>query len=164
MVGSVTAVGAVITNGWAKGMPDITSSAPALNEEPGDPLLNQSGEVIGILYGSGPSPTFLPSQLVLGVADDLRSTGHVSHGWLGVEGAPADGSSGARVAALMAGSPASGLLHPGDVVVALDSVPIRSMAELRARLYVLAPDSRVGLSVVDGPTTHVVDVTLSASP
>jgi S1-C subfamily serine protease len=64
----------------------------------------------------------------------------------------------------MAGSPAAGLLEPGDIVVAMGSVPIRSMADLRARLYVLAPNSTVGLSVVDGTTTRVVDVTLSASP
>jgi S1-C subfamily serine protease len=64
----------------------------------------------------------------------------------------------------MAGSPANGLLHPGDVVVALGSVPIRSMADLRARLYVMAPKTTVGLSVVAGTSTHVVDVTLGASP
>jgi S1-C subfamily serine protease len=68
------------------------------------------------------------------------------------------------VAALMKGSPATGLLHPGDVVTAMGSVPIRSMADLRGRLYVMAPDSRIGLSVADGSTTRVVDVTLSASP
>jgi S1-C subfamily serine protease len=101
---------------------------------------------------------------VLGVADDLRSTGHVSHGWLGVQGMTATGGGGARVAALMKGSPATGLLHPGDVVTAMGSVPIRSMADLRGRLYVMAPDSRIGLSVADGSTTRVVDVTLSASP
>ena len=81
-----------------------------------------------------------------------------------MEGATATGSNGVRVAALMSGSPATGLLHPGDVVVALGSVPIRSMADLRARLYVMAPESKVGLSVLDGSTTHVVDVTLGASP
>ena len=70
----------------------------------------------------------------------------------------------ARVAALMTGSPAVGLLHPGDVVVALGSVPIRSMADLRGRLYVSAPDSKVALSVVQGTTSRVVDVTLGASP
>ena len=55
-------------------------------------------------------------------------------------------------------------IHAGDVVTAMGSVPIRSMADLRGRLYVTAPDSRIGLSVADGSTTRVVDVTLSASP
>ena len=92
---SVTAIGTMIGSGWAKGMPGITSPATAVNQEPGDPLLNQEGAVIGILYSAGTSSTFLPTQLVLGVADDLRSTGRVSHGWLGVRGATAAGSGGA---------------------------------------------------------------------
>jgi S1-C subfamily serine protease len=162
--GSVTAVGTEIASGWAKGMPAITSSVPAAHQEPGDPLLNPMGSVVGLLYGTGATSTFLPAQLVLGVADDLRSTGKVDHGWLGVQGATASTSGGARVAALMAGSPAHGVLEPGDVVMALDSMPIRSMADLRARLYVLPPHSTVGLAVDDGSTTHDVDVTLSASP
>jgi len=162
--GTVTGIDTEIAGGWARGMPVITSSPTAINQEPGDPLLDQEGAVIGILYSSGSSASYLPTQLVLGVTDDLRSTGRVIHGWLGVEGSTASGSSGARVAALMAGSPANGLLHPGDVVVALGSVPIRSMADLRARLYVMAPKTTVGLSVVAGTSTHVVDVTLGASP
>ena len=97
------------------------------------------------------------------MADDLRSAQHVTHGWLGVQGTT-PGSGGAQVAALMTGSPATGLLQPGDVVVAMGSMPIRSMADLRGRLYVLAPNSKVGLSVAEGATTHVVDVTLGASP
>jgi len=162
--GTVTGIDTEAPAGWAKGMPVITSSATAVNQQPGDPLLNQEGAVIGILYTSGPSASYLPTQLVLGVADDLRSTGRVIHGWLGVEGATASGPSGARVAALMAGSPATGLLRPGDVVVALGSIPIRSMADLRARLYVMPPQTTVGLAVLTGVSTRVVDVTLGASP
>jgi putative serine protease PepD len=168
--GSVTSIGTMIGSGWAKGMPGITSTTPSsFSEEPGDPLLNKDGAVIGILYQAGTpststSSTFLPTQLVLGVADDLRSTGKVSHGWLGVQGTTAPGSGGAEVAQLMTGSPAAGILQPGDVVVALGGVPIRSMADLRGRLYVLASKSTIELSVLEGATTHVVDVTLGASP
>jgi serine protease Do len=162
--GTVTGVDTGIASGWAKGMPAITTETTAVNQEPGDPLLNQEGAVIGILYTSGTSSTYLPSQLVLGVADDLRSAGKVVHGWLGVRGATAAGSSGAVVASLMTGSPALGLIDPGDVVVAMGSVPIRSMADLRARLYVMAPQTTVGLSVLDGSSMRVVDVTLSPSP
>jgi S1-C subfamily serine protease len=164
-VGSVTSIGTMIGSGWAKGMPAITSTVPSsVSQEPGDPLLNRDGAVIGILYQAGTSSTFLPTQLVLGVADDLRSAGKVSHGWLGVRGATAPGSGGAEVAQLMAGSPATGLLQPGDVVVALGAVPIRSMADLRGRLYVMAPDTPIELSVLEGTTVHAVDVTLGASP
>ena len=156
-------------SGPAGGMPDITSSPAAASQESGDPLLNPAGAVIGILYDVGPgtasaAPTFLPTQLVLGVADDLRSSGRVAHGWLGVQGTDVAGTSGARVAAVVAGSPAAGRLHSGEVILNMGSVPIRTMADLRARLYVLAPATTVALSVLDGAATHVVDVTLSASP
>ncbi|HEY3842436.1 MAG TPA: trypsin-like peptidase domain-containing protein [Acidimicrobiales bacterium] len=164
--GLVTAVGGAIEQGRADGMPGITTSAPVSAAQAGDPLLNTSGAVVGILYSTvGPgAPVFLPSALVLGVTDDLRSSGRVAHGWLGVEGHDAPGTSGAQVASLMSGSPAAGRLQAGDVIEEMDSVPIRTMAELRAELYVLNPATTVALAVLDGTTTRVVDVTLSASP
>jgi S1-C subfamily serine protease len=162
--GSVTGIGTAIAAGPAKGMPGITSTAAAtVDPEPGEPLLNRQGAVIGLLYQAGSPSTFLPTELVLGVADDLRSSQRVTHGWLGVQGTT-PGSGGAQVAQLMAGSPATGLLQPGDVVVAMGTTPIRSMADLRGRLYVLAPSSKIKLSVLQGATTRVVDVTLGASP
>ncbi len=163
--GAITAIGIPIPSGEASGMPAITSSASAPSVESGDPLLNDSGDVIGILYNApNPEPTFLPAQLVLGVSDDLRSVGRVTHGWLGVEGADGAGTGGAMVSSIMAGSPAASSLRPGEVITKLGSYPIRNMAELRARLYVLAPDTRVVLSVVNGTETKVVAVTLSPSP
>ncbi|HUC04073.1 MAG TPA: PDZ domain-containing protein, partial [Acidimicrobiales bacterium] len=133
--------------------------------ESGDPLLDPSGAVIGLLYEQdGTVPTYLPSQLILGVADDLRSEGKVLHGWLGVEGADAPSASGAGVTAVVPDGPASGVLHPGDVITGIGSDPVRSMAELRERLYVLAPQTKVMLSVVNGSVTRLVEVTLSSSP
>jgi serine protease Do len=162
--GSVTGIGTAIATGPAKGMPGITSTAAStVDPESGEPLLNRQGEVIGLLYQPGSPSTFLPTQLVLGVADDLRSAQRVTHGWLGVEGTT-PGSGGAQVAGLMAGSPATGLLQTGDVVVAMGATPIRSMADLRGRLYVMAPNSKIKLSVQAGASTRVVDVTLGASP
>jgi serine protease Do len=174
--GSVTAVGMPIAQGPANGMPAISSSAPGVAEESGDPLLNPTGAVIGILYDadsgsdadSGPA-TFLPTQLVLGVADDLRSEQRVDHGWLGVGGTNATGTAGpatagATVASIDSNSPAAGHLHVGEVIVAVNSLPVRTMAELRSRLYVLAPNVPVQLSVLSGTTTQVVEVTLSGSP
>lgn len=170
--GSVITVDQAIGSGPADGMPDITSTATGATgatEESGDPLLNSDGSVIGFLYdgGSDPSasaPTFLPTALVLGVADDLRSSGRVAHGWLGVEGATATGTLGAQVVKVEAGSPAAGRLQPGEVITGIGDVPIRTMADLRARLYVMAPSTTVALLVEDGTTAQVVDVTLGASP
>ena len=93
--------------------------------------------MIGILYHAGALVHLPPDPAGARAWPTISAPpGSVSHGWLGVKGATASGSGGARVAALMTGSPATGLLHPGDVVMAMGSVPIRSMADLRARLYV----------------------------
>jgi len=163
--GSVSDVGGPVSQGPADGMPAIFSTAPGVLEEAGDPLLNASGAVIGLLYDDDSAAgadtiTFLPSQLVLGVADDLRSTDRVAPGWLGVGGTTAANSTGAAVMTVIADSPAAGVLTPGEVIVGVNSVPVRTMAELRARLYVLTPHSPVALSVIDGTATKVVDVTL----
>jgi len=169
--GSVSAVATPIGAGPADGMAGIESSATGVTGEPGDPLLNAGGAVVGLRDGDGPraghGPTFLPTQLVLGVMDDLRSTNRVEHGWLGLAGsdtgAPA-APSGAVVASVAPSGPAAGHLHAGEVVTGVNGAPVRTMAELRARLYVLAPGTTVALSVLDGTMTRVVDVTLSASP
>jgi S1-C subfamily serine protease len=169
--GSVTGVGAAIAAGPAGGMPSITTSAPAPEATAGAPLLDTAGAVVGVLYDPQPgtsSPvTFLPSSLVVGVANDLRSKNKVVHGWLGIAGGDVAGGGGARVETVQDGSPAAGRIAVGAVIVAVNTVPVRTMAELRARLYVLAPGSPVALSVEKpasaGGGTAVEDVTLSGS-
>jgi S1-C subfamily serine protease len=171
--GSVAGVGGAIAGGPADGMSAITSmpatsgaTAPPSALTGGEPLLNTAGQVMGILYSgtSGSAPvTFLPTQLVVGVADDLRSNDRVVHGWLGVGGGDAANGSGAMVQTVAATGPAAKVLRAGDVIVAVNALPVRTMAELRARLYVLAPGAPVAVSVQEGGDIRVVDVTLGGS-
>ncbi len=164
--GAVTGEGTAIAGGPAGGMPSISSSPAAADVAAGDPLLNASGAVVGIGYDAKPGAapvTFLPSQLVVGVADDLRSRSRVVHGWLGVGGSDAPDGGGARVVTIEADSPADGHLQAGQVIVAVDALPVHTMADLRARLYVLAPGAPVAVSVQGATGTKVVDLTLSAS-
>ncbi len=109
---------------------------------------------------------FLPTQLVIGVADDLRSRNQVVPGWLGVKGSDATGDGGAQVDGTYANSPAAAAhLQAGEVIVAIDTLPVRTFAELRSRLYVEPPGSTVHLSVqgVPGITgTKAVVVTLAS--
>jgi len=165
--GAVTGVGTAIAGGPADGMPAITSSPATAPVAAGDPLLNSSGGVVGILYDPDPgtsSPVaFLPADLVVGVADDLRSRNRVVHGWLGVSGTDAPDGGGAEVASVQANGPAAGRLQAGQVIVAVNALPVRTMAELRARLYVLAPGAAIALSVQQSSGTKLVDVTLSGS-
>ena len=98
------------------------------------------------------------------MADDLRSGDRVVHGWLGVDGTDAPNDGGAKVESVDTDGPSANRLTAGDVIVALDALPVRTMAELRARLYVLPPGSPIALSVQRPSGATTVDVTLSASP
>ena len=148
-------------------MAAIISSPALAAEAAGDPLLNASGSVVGILCApqspTTSAATFLPTQLILGVADDLRS-GRVVPGWLGVAGSDVAGGAGAKVVSIYSGSPAAGRLQAGEVIVAINAKPVRTFAELRSRLYVLSPGANAQLSVQGAPGASgnkVVDVTLS---
>ena len=164
--GAVTAVGAAIASGPATTMPSITSAPATPSLLAGEPLLNPAGSVLGILYDPDPglSPaTFLPSDLVVGVANDLRSQNRVVHGWLGVQGTDAPDGGGAQVAQVQSGGPAAGRLQVGELITAVNATPVRTMAEVRALLYVLPPGTAVSLSVQQPAGTKVVDVTLGTS-
>ena len=168
--GAVTSVGAGINGGPASGMALIESAPAPASVRAGEPLLNANGDVLGILCDPDPSGagpiTFLPTQLVVGVADDLRSGNKVVHGWLGVEGTDQPGG-GAKVVQVQAGSPAAhGGLQAGQVIVGVNSMPVRTMAELRSRLYVLAPGTSISLSLQGSAGTsgaRVVNLTLGGS-
>ncbi|MFZ0249966.1 MAG: PDZ domain-containing protein [Acidimicrobiales bacterium] len=170
--GAVSDVGTAIASGPASSMPSITSlptapSTVASAPMAGEPLLNTEGSVLGILYDPDPGTapaTFLPSDLVVGVADDLRSQNKVVHGWLGVQGTDAPDGGGATVAQVQSGGPAAGHLQVGQLITAVNSTPVRSMAEVRALLYVLPPGAAVTVSVRQPPAgTKVVDITLGTS-
>ncbi len=167
--GAITGVATNIASGPANGMAAITSAPAMAAEAAGDPLLDASGFVVGILCDpqspTTAAATFLPTQLVVGVADDLRSGTRVVPGWLGVAGSDVAGG-GAKVVSIYAGSPAAGRLDVGEVIVAVNAQPVRTFAELRSRLYVLSPGATAKLSVQGAPGTtgtKVVSVTLSRS-
>jgi S1-C subfamily serine protease len=51
----------------------------------------------------------------------------------------------------------------GQLIVAMNATPVRSMAELRARLYVLPPGAPISISVQQPGGPKVVDITLGRS-
>lgn len=71
---------------------------------------------------------------------------------------------GAEIEAVEPGGASVGVLRPGDVIRSIDGEPVRSMAELRDRLYVLPPGKRVVLGITSGGSSRAVAVDLSASP
>ena len=167
--GSVTDAGSAIASGPAGGMPTITSSPSAPAVAGGEPLLDAAGRRGGhALRPRPPAPpppvTFLPSQLVVGVADDLRSKDRVVHGWLGVSGTDAPGDTGAKVEAGAVGR--SGRRPaPGGPGHRRGERPARAhdgrAAGPSLRPAARVPPSRVSIQEASGP--KVVDVTLAGS-
>jgi S1-C subfamily serine protease len=109
---------------------------------------------------------FLPGQFVLQVARELMANnGQILHGWLGIKGSNnrTGKPKGALVTAVEPAGAAKDHLKAGDVIEAVDGRRVRSMADLRSRLYLLAPGAWVDLRIQRHATTVTVGLVLSTT-
>jgi serine protease Do/serine protease DegQ len=129
----------------------------------GGALVNLKGELVGINSAIiGPSGGnvgigfAVPSVLAKAVMDQLVRYGEVRRGRLGIAMQdPVGGTEGALIANVQADSPAAAAgLEKGDVVTELNGRPVRSAAELRARLGVVPAGDTVELRVRHAGTTR----------
>jgi serine protease Do len=127
----------------------------------GGPLFNMDGEVIGVnsaIYsptgGSVGIGFSIPSNAAQRVIDQLRATGTISRGWLGVriqtvtdeiaQSLGMDKAKGALIAGMTDGGPASKAgVQAGDVVVTFDGKPVVDQRALPR----LVADTDVGKTV-----------------
>ncbi|NKE43705.1 PDZ domain-containing protein [Roseomonas frigidaquae] len=145
----------------------IQTDAPINPGNSGGPLFNMAGEVIGIntaIYSpSGASAGIgfaVPSDLARGVIDQLRGTGRVERGWLGVSVQDAEAEPGALrrgaapaggvlVAGVVRGSPASRAgLRQGDQVVAINGDAVDTSRALVRGIAAVPPGQTVRLSIL----------------
>ncbi len=116
----------------------------------GGPLFDVTGHVIGVdsaIYSpSGGSVGIgfaIPSAMVQPIAESLKKTGDIKRGWLGVSSQDVTpeiqkllalpDTSGALIGGVSKSGPADGVLKPGDVLVALNGVPITDPRSLFIR-------------------------------
>jgi Do/DeqQ family serine protease len=122
----------------------------------GGALVNLKGELVGINSAIiGPSGGnvgigfAVPSVLARAVMEQLVRFGEVRRGRLGIAMQDPVGGEGALIANVQQRSPAAAAgLRQGDVVTALNGRPVRSAAELRARLGVVPAGETVEMRVV----------------
>lgn len=155
-------------NGFA--ITGVIQTDAALNPgNSGGPVLDLAGRVVGVATqiategGRNEGIGFaVPSDVVRRTTEQLIATGHASLPYLGIAGA--DRGDGILLGDVLESGPALGLLHPADVIVALDGVGVTSNAALAAELAGHVPGDRVTVGVRRGAKTLEVPVTLAARP
>lgn len=134
----------------------------------GGPLVDTSGALVGInsaifsQTGAWSGIGFaIPVNLAKSVLGQIRATGRVVRGYLGVVAAPVspdvaaerklDGPRGALVAEVVGRSPAASAgLQPGDVITAFEEQRVGSPRDLTRVVASTAPGTRVDVEVVRG--------------
>ncbi|HWF22501.1 MAG TPA: PDZ domain-containing protein [Acidimicrobiales bacterium] len=185
--------GTVRSSGTAVNADATTSamSATAVNAplgagDAGCAMINHAGAVTGIMDTTTTMKgrrvsVFLPADLVVGVATQLIATGTVRHGWLGVDASDlsastsAPGATTATTATTAAtggalvdtvqpdGAAARAGIQVGDSIVDIDGRPVRSLADLRTRLYADPPGSTLTVTYDRNGATATVGVELTGT-
>jgi serine protease Do len=160
----------------------IQIDAPINKGNSGGPAFDTNGNVIGVntaIYSpSGGSVGIgfdVPAQTAKAVAAELKDKGVVTRGWLGVqvqavtrgiadslgmkkvEGAMIDGSQN--------GSPAAKAgVQSGDVITALNGMPVKDSRDLAQQVAALAPGSSAKFDILRNGQSKTLTVTLGELP
>ncbi|MDR0356482.1 MAG: DegQ family serine endoprotease [Deltaproteobacteria bacterium] len=124
----------------------------------GGPLLNLYGQVVGIntiiIAGGNGIGFAIPSNVALKIVDQLKRSGRVDRGWIGVmiqeltpdmaKGFGVTDSNGALVGNVQDGSPANqGGVRHGDIIVEFDGKPVVAFSDLTS----IVADTAIGKEV-----------------
>ena len=150
-------------------VPFLQTDVPINPGNSGGPLFNMKGEVVGInsqIYtqsGGFMGLSFaIPINIALNVADQLKATGKVQRGWLGVEMYPPfnddielarslglDRAEGALISRVFEGGPASDAgIHQDDVLIEFDGNTVHRYSDLPPLVGVVKPGDEVKVRVV----------------
>jgi serine protease Do len=148
----------------------------------GGPLLNIHGEAVGmntaIFSRSGGYMGIgfaIPINMAKSIEQQLRKTGKVTRGWLGVLIQDVDEnlaksfggktSGGALISEVTDNSPAkkSGLLQ-GDIITEIDGNAVTDVADLRNKIAMVPPNSSITLNILRDGKEKELTVTIGEQP
>ena len=149
----------------------IQTDAPINHGNSGGPLLNSSGQVIGVNAqiesdsGGNDGVGFaIPSDAVKSVSDTIITGGKVQHAYLGVTIGTAS-SGGAQVSTVKADTPAAEAgLKAGDIITALDGTTIATADDLTAKVSAHQSGDKVTLTIKRSSSSLKITVTLGTRP
>lgn len=149
----------------------IRANVPMQPGEQGAPLLNEKGEVVGMVvcgFDYGAVCLGLPIQAAEKVRGDYLRFGRTRPGWVGITARPvgdAGEESGVAVDDLANDGPAahSGLAV-GDVLVRVGNMPIHKLADLHDASFYLTADQAVPIVVQRGGKQLTVQTHASDPP
>ena len=149
----------------------------------GGPLLNASGQVIGInaqiatnsstASGEGSSSGVgfaIPVNLAKTVIPQLEQNGKVAHAYLGISSSSVPGSAngtayGASVQGVQSGSPAEQAgIQNGDVIKSIGGKQVQTSDDLAAIIAAYKPGDKVSVVLTRGGSDKTVEVTLGTQP
>jgi serine protease Do len=148
----------------------------------GGPLFNMDGKVIGInsqIYsrtGGFMGLSFaIPMDVVMNVVQQIKSTGKVTHGWLGVqiqdvtrqlaESFGMKKPQGALVSKIIPNSPAEKAgLQIGDIITEFNSQPIETSADLPPMVGMTPINDKGKLTVIRQGDTETIDFKVGLLP
>lgn len=155
---------------------DYIQTDAAINQgNSGGPLFSLDGKVVGmsaaVITGANTVGFAIPANVLRDVLTDLKRSGHVARGFLGVQPQPLDPAlraargirtdKGAVVGSVVEGAPADTAgLEPGDVVIAVDGQPIESDRALIATIGRKRPGDEVKIQVERDSQVRTVHVVL----
>jgi len=176
--GVISGVHRALPNGQM--VPFIQTDVAVNPGNSGGPLLNAAGQVVGVnsqIYsrsGGYMGLSFaIPADIAAKVANQLKTTGKVAHGRLGVGIQGMDqtlaqsfglkDSSGALVGNVEKGSPAEKAgFKPGDVIRSIDGVAMVDSTDITSRIGNAAPGSKLAIDVWRDGKTVALTATVGA--
>ena len=172
--GIVSAKGRVIGSGPYD---DFIQTDASINPgNSGGPLIDLKGRVVGIntaIISSAQGIGFaVPINLAKGIIAQLRETGEVTRGWLGVaiqditpEMADYYGVEkkvGVLVTEVFEGDPAAlGGIRPRDVIISINGLPVETSRDLTRTIAGIQVGNTARIEAVRNRETHAFDVTIA---